>query len=50
MSEVNFRLWPERNKESRIPDLAFVKKERMPKNWMHFPAIAPDLAVEIASP
>ncbi len=48
--EVNFRLWPERNKESRIPDIAFVKKERMPKNWLRFPAIAPDLAVEIASP
>jgi len=50
MTETNFRLWPDRPKESRIPDVAFVKKERMPQDLRRFPAIAPDLAVEIISP
>ena len=50
MTETNFRLWPERSKESRIPDIAFVRKERLPEDLRHFPAIAPDLAIEIISP
>jgi len=49
MPETNFRLWPKRADQSRIPDVAFVKKERLPKDLKHFPAIAPDLAVEIIS-
>jgi len=49
MPEANFRLWPKRANQSRIPDVAFVKKERLPKNLKRFPAIAPDLAVEIIS-
>jgi Uma2 family endonuclease len=49
MTETNFKLWPDRAKESRIPDVAFVKKGRMPANWRRFPSIAPDLAVEIVS-
>jgi len=48
--ETNFRLWPERARESRIPDIAFVKKERVPEDLRRFPALAPDLAVEIISP
>ncbi len=50
MTETNFRLWPDRSDQSRIPDVAFVKQERMPKDWFRFPLIAPDLAVEIISP
>lgn len=50
MTETNFRLWPNRPMESRIPDVAFVKKERMPEDLQRFPAIAPDLAIEIISP
>jgi len=50
MTETNFRLWPDRPRESRVPDVAFVKKERMPEDLEHFPAIAPDLAIEILSP
>ncbi len=50
MTETNFKLWPDRAKESRIPDVAFVKKGRMPEDWRRFPPIAPDLAVEIVSP
>ena len=50
MTETNFRLWPDRPRESRIPDIAFVKKERLPEDLRRFPAIAPDLAVEIISP
>lgn len=49
-TETNFKLWPDRPKESRIPDVAFVKKGRMPEDWRRFLAIAPDLAVEIVSP
>ncbi len=50
VTETNFRLWPDRADQSRIPDIAFVKKERVPKDLRRFPAIAPDLAVEIISP
>jgi len=50
VTEANFRLWPNRPGESRIPDVAFVRKERSPQNWYRFPDGAPDLAVEIISP
>lgn len=50
MTETNFCLWPDRPRESRIPDLAFVKKERVPEELERFPAMAPDLAIEIISP
>jgi Uma2 family endonuclease len=50
MTETNFKLWPDRPKESRIPDVAFVRKGRMPEDWRRFPPIAPDLAIEIVSP
>lgn len=49
-TETNFRLWPERPRESRIPDIVFLKKARLPQDLRHFPALAPDLAVEIISP
>jgi Uma2 family endonuclease len=48
-SETNFRLWDDRLKESRIPDLCFIAKERVPKDKRRFPDMAPDLAVEIVS-
>jgi Uma2 family endonuclease len=50
MTETNFRLWPNRPKESRIPDVAFIRKERMPEDLLRFPPIAPHLAVEVYSP
>lgn len=48
--DTNFRLWPERATHSRAPDVSFILKERLPENLYHYPAIAPDLAVEILSP
>jgi len=49
-TEAYFKLWPERNDEARIPDVSFILKERLPKNFLRIPAMAPDLAVEILSP
>jgi Uma2 family endonuclease len=49
-TEAHFKLWPDRNKEARIPDVSFIIKERLPKDWLHYPTMAPDLAVEILSP
>ncbi len=49
-TEAHFRLWPERGMEARIPDVSFIVKERLPKDWLHYPAMAPDLAVEVLSP
>jgi Uma2 family endonuclease len=46
----NYRLWPERNKESRAPDVSFILNEHLPKDLFRYPAMAPDLAVEILSP
>ena len=50
VTETNFQLWPERRNQSRIPDIAFVKKERLPEDLWRYPDLAPDLAVEIISP
>ncbi len=47
---VNFRLWNDRPKESRVADVCFIANERVPKNNRCFPAMAPDLAVEIVQP
>ena len=44
---VNFRLWSDRPKESRVADVCYIANERVPKNKRCFPAMAPDLAVEI---
>jgi len=49
-TDENYRLWPERSNQSRIPDVAFVTKQRLPENRRHYLPIAPDLAVEILSP
>jgi Uma2 family endonuclease len=48
--DTNYRLWPERNRESRAPDVSFILKDRLPKDLFRYPSIAPDLAVEILSP
>jgi Uma2 family endonuclease len=50
MGNGNYRLWPERNKESRAPDVSFILNERLPKDLFRDPSMAPDLAVEILSP
>jgi Uma2 family endonuclease len=47
---TNFRLWPERKRESRAPDVSFILNDRLPKDLFHYPPMAPDLAVEILSP
>jgi len=49
MGNGNYRLWPERNKESRAPDVSFILNDRLPKDLFRYPSIAPDLAVEILS-
>lgn len=49
-TEAHFKLWPERDDHARIPDVSFIVKERLPKDWLHYPAMALDLAVEILSP
>jgi len=49
MGETNFRLWDDRPNESRIPDVCFIAKNRIPKDMYRFPAMAPDLAVEIVA-
>ncbi len=48
--DTNFRLWPERTTSSRAPDVSFILRERLPQDLYHYPAMAPDLAVEILSP
>lgn len=48
--DTNFRLWPERATSSRAPDVSFILKERLPQDLYRYPALAPDLAVEIISP
>lgn len=50
ITDTNFRLWSDRPKESRIPDVCFISKERMPEDLRRFPALSPDLAVEVVSP
>jgi Uma2 family endonuclease len=47
---ANYRLWPQRMKESRAPDVSFILKERLPENLHRYLPIVPDLAVEILSP
>jgi len=49
-ANANYRLWPERKRESRAPDVSFILKDRLPENLFRYPAMAPDLAVEILSP
>jgi Uma2 family endonuclease len=49
MGDTSFRLWSDRPKDSRIPDVCFIAKNRMPNDMFRFPAMAPDLAVEIVA-
>jgi len=48
--DANYRLWPERKRESRAPDLSFILKDRLPKELFRYLPLAPDLAIEILSP
>ncbi len=48
--DANFRIWPERARESRAPDVSFIAKERLPKDLNRYLPMVPDLAVEILSP
>jgi Uma2 family endonuclease len=48
--DANFRLWPERTRESRAPDLSFILNERLPQDFHRYLPMAPDLAIEILSP
>jgi Uma2 family endonuclease len=50
-ADAGFVLFPDRE-TVRVPDVAFVRAERMPQGearW-HFPRLVPDLAVEVLSP
>jgi len=47
---ANYRLWPERAKESRAPDVSFILKDHLPKDLQRYLPMVPDLAVEILSP
>jgi len=49
-TDENYRLWPERSNQSRVPDVSFVITQRLPKDRTRYLPIAPDLAVEILSP
>ncbi len=48
--DANYRLWPDRNRESRAPDISFIRRERLPQNLDRFLSVSPDLAIEILSP
>ncbi len=50
-SDGGFVLFPDRE-TVRVPDVAFVRTERMPQGEArrHFPRLAPDLVVEVLSP
>ncbi|NWJ95694.1 MAG: Uma2 family endonuclease [Chloroflexi bacterium] len=37
-------------KRPRFPDVTFIRQERLPQNMRSYPEVAPDLAVEVASP
>jgi Uma2 family endonuclease len=47
---ANYRLWPERAKESRAPDVSFILKDRLPQDLQRYLPMVPDWAVEILSP
>ncbi len=48
--DANFRLWPERKKDSRAPDVSLILKDRLPENLHRYLPVVPDLAIEILSP
>ncbi len=48
--DADYRLWPERKRESRVPDLSFILKDRLPKDLFRYLPLTPDLAIEILSP
>jgi Uma2 family endonuclease len=50
-ADGGFVLFPDRE-TVRVPDVAFVRTERMPQGEArrHFPRLAPDLAMEVLSP
>ena len=50
-ADGRFVLFPDRE-TVRVPDVAFVRAERMPQGEarQHFPRLAPDLVVEVLSP
>ncbi len=48
--DANYRLSPANKRESRAPDISFIRKERIPSDTNTFLTVTPDLAVEIISP
>ncbi len=48
--EVNYRLDPKNEHESKAPDASFIRAEKIPTKLDKFLAVAPDLAIEIVSP
>jgi Uma2 family endonuclease len=51
-SEAYYQCFPDRPRHARKPDVSFVRKERLPADWLEqgYFRIAPDLAVEVVSP
>ena len=50
-TETGYVLWPDRPRESRAPDLAFISAEHAPRPWpRRLVRAVPDLAVEVRSP
>ncbi len=49
MFNVNYRIIPESRRESRAPDISFIKHGRFDPPQSGYPAIAPDLAIEVVS-
>jgi len=48
--ETGFQLSSDHANELRFPDLAFIKRERVPKDLRRFPVMIPDLVAEIIAP
>ena len=51
-TETGYKLWPDRAKESRAPDVAVVRAHRLPRGRIPRRLVrgVPDLAVEVLSP
>lgn len=47
---ANYRLRPDRKRDSRAPDISFVVNDRLPQSRRRYLPMAPDLAIEILSP
>ena len=51
-ADAYYACFPDQRRHARKPDVSFVRKERLPANWLEqgYFRIHPDLAVEVVSP